>query len=160
MTPAKIKIGTGKIKCNSQKSSSQATTSMKSNHEYKLEESRGLEQKLLKRYGDFEQVEKIFHWWMQFIIPIRSHLQPTDGNIQQLIYLNNIRQILLYLYWCDWWQMDICCQELRFLYYHFGYLFNILILRSITIFLRLFADLVVIICPYLSIHLGLSNSVR
>ena len=39
---------------------------MKSNHEYKLEESRGLEQKLLKRYGDFEHVEKIFHWWMKF----------------------------------------------------------------------------------------------
>ena len=33
---------------------------MKSNHEYKLEESRGLEQKLLRRYGDFEHVEKVF----------------------------------------------------------------------------------------------------
>jgi hypothetical protein len=58
---------------------------MKSNHAYKFEESRGLEQKLLKRYGNFEQVEKIFHWWMKFIILTRSHPQPTDGNTQQLI---------------------------------------------------------------------------
>ena len=88
MTPAKIKIGTGKIKCNSQKSSSQATTSMKSNHEYKLEESRCLEQKLLKRCGDFEQLEKIFHQWMKIIILIRSPLESIDYNPFQLISLN------------------------------------------------------------------------